>query len=400
MLIPIDSGLAAPTDHGPALFRAGFRPFFLAAGIEAVLMVPVWLVIWLEGGDMGLGYPPVLWHAHEMLFGFAAAAVAGFLLTAVPNWTGARPLGGRPLAALAALWLAARIGFALGGRLPPIVAALPAILFLPCLAALLARPLLAAGKIRNLVFLPILSVLTLGQGLVLAEMLGWGSSGRNGLLLAIFVLLLMIAIIGGRIIPGFTANGLRQVGVIVTPKSHPWLERSAIACLAATGLAWTVLPDGPLAGALALAAAALNAARMPGWHGWKTGRVPLLWVLHLGFAWLPIGLALLGASCFVDAIPPQAAIHALTVGCIAMMILGVMSRAALGHSGRPLVPAAPTVTAYGLIAAAALVRTFGPWIEPEASLILAGILWSGGFTLYVLAYAPICLKPRVDGRPG
>lgn len=398
MLIRIDTPVA--TENVPALFRAGFRPFFLAAGIEAALMVPAWLVIWLGGHDFALSYPPMLWHAHEMLFGFASAAVAGFLLTAAPNWAGAPPLRGRPLMALAGLWLAGRLAFDLGGTLPPAVAAALSLLFLPALACSLAGPLLAAGKIRNLIFLPILGALTIAQALVLAEMLGWADWGRNGLFLGIFILLMMIAIIGGRIIPGFTANGLRQQGVTVTPKSYPILEKAAIVTLALTGLAWTLLPDSPLAGALALVAATLNAARLPGWHGMKTLRVPLLWVLHLGFAWLPLGLALLGLSCFTAGVPPQAALHGLTIGCIATMILGVMSRAALGHSGRPLAPSRMTVAAYILVALAALVRTAGPLAAPDLALMLSALLWSTGFVLYVLAYAPICLAPRTDGRPG
>ncbi len=380
-------------------FDAGFRPFFLLAALEAASMVPAWLVLWLGGHDMALSYPPVLWHAHEMLFGFGSAAVAGFLLTAVPNWTGAPPLRGAPLMALAGLWLAARIAFDLGGWLPPLVAAVPAILFFPALALSLARPLLAAGKPRNLIFLPILGLLSLAQALVLAEMQDWGGFGRNGLLLGIFILLLLIAIIGGRIIPGFTTNGLRQAGIVVAAKSHPRLEKAAIGSLALAGLAWTVVPDSVIAGGLALAAAGLNGARLPGWSGWKTTRIPLLWVLHLGFAWLPLGLALLGLSCFLPAIPPQTALHGLTVGCIGLMVLGVMSRAALGHSGRPLVAHRLTVAAYGLIALAALVRTIGPFAAPEWALLLSGLAWSGGFALFVAVYAPICLGRRADGRP-
>ncbi|HXP95641.1 MAG TPA: NnrS family protein [Telmatospirillum sp.] len=398
MLVQIDATPNAGTTH--PFFSAGFRPFFLLAGIEAALMVPAWLLLWLGGHAFNLSYPPVLWHGHEMLFGFGGAAVAGFLLTAVPNWTGAPPTTGKPLMALAGIWLAARITFDLGGLLAPLIAAVPAVLFFPCLALMLAKPLLAAKKPRNLVFLLVLGVLTLAEALVLAEMQGWGSLGRNGLLLGCFVLLLMIAIIGGRIIPGFTANGLRQQGIVVTPKSYPLLEKAAIGSLAVTGLAWTIMPDRPLAGGLAFAAAALNAARLPGWHGWKTARLPLLWVLHMGFAWLPLGLALLGLSCFLPALPMAMALHGLTVGCIGLMILGVMSRAALGHSGRSLTPHRLTIAAFGSIALAAVIRTFGPLYDPETALLTSGILWSVGFALYATIYAPICFTPRADGRAG
>ncbi|MDR3439749.1 NnrS family protein [Telmatospirillum sp.] len=396
MLISLDTP-AADDDVLPVL-RAGYRPFFLLAGLEAALMVPAWLLLWLGGHGFALSYAPALWHGHEMLFGFGSATVAGFLLTAVPNWTGGAPLKGRPLLVLVTIWLAARIAFDLGGLLPPIVAATAAIAFLPSLAFVLARPLIAAGKPRNLIFLPILGLMTLSQAMVLAEMLGVGSLGRNGLLGGIFILLLMIAIIGGRIIPGFTANGLRVKGIVVQPKSHPGLEKAAILSLALAGLAWTIAPDSAPAGLLALLAALTNAARLPGWQGWKTTGVPLLWVLHLGFAWLPLGLALLGLSCFLPSLPMQNALHGLTAGCIGLMTVGVMSRVALGHSGRPLQPARATVAAYILIALAGLVRCFG--INDSLALELSGFLWSAGFLLFFAVYAPICLRPRPDGRPG
>lgn len=399
MLIQLD---APPSDdRTPAMFRAGFRSFFLLAGVQAALMVPAWLIQVLGGHDFGLAYSAVLWHGHEMIFGFAQAAIAGFLLTAVPNWTGVPPWKGAPLIVLTCLWLAARLAFDLGGLLPPGVAAALALPFTPALAAVLARPLIAAGKTRNIAFLPILGVLTVAECLVLAEMVGWGSHGLAGLYLGIFVVLLMISIVGGRIMPGFTVNGLRQRGVTVQPRSYPWLERTGVAAVAVCGLAWAIMPGSAAAGALAIVAAALNAARLSGWHGEKTARVPLLWVLHLGFAWLPLGLLLLGLSCFVPAIAQQDALHGLTVGCAGLMTLAVMSRAALGHSGRPLVPSRLTVTSYVLVALAGVIRVFGPMAaDPTAALWLSGLLWSLGFTLYVIAYAPVCLKPRADGRPG
>jgi uncharacterized protein involved in response to NO len=396
MQVPIES--SAP--DGMVLFRAGFRPFFLLAGLQAALIVPVWLAQTSSGLDLALPYAPVLWHGHEMVFGFGEAAVAGFLLTAVPNWTGAPALHGRPLAALTALWLAARLALALGAVLPPWVGAGVALPFLPVLGGVLAGPLIRAGKWRNIAFLPILAVLTLAQGLVLAEMTELGSWGMTGLYLGIFVLLLMIAIIGGRIIPAFTVNGLRQRGLTVQPRSRPWLERAAVAGLVLAALAWLIQPGGAVAGALAIVAGLLNALRLAGWHGAKTIRLPLLWILHLGYAWLSIGLVLLGLSCFVPAIPPQAASHGLTVGCIGLMVLGVMSRAALGHGGRPLQAAPLTVAAYALVALAGLIRVFGVLVMPLPALWLSAILWSAGFALFVLVYAPICLKPRADGRPG
>lgn len=394
------SPLFRPRAPGIPVLQAGFRPFFLAAGVQAALMVPVWLVIWLGGIDLGLGYAPTLWHGHEMLFGFGSAAVAGFLLTAVPNWTGTPPVSGARLLALTLLWLAARVAFGLGGLLPPLATAAVAILFLPVLGLFLAVPLLSAGKARNLIFLPLLALMTLAQGLVLAEMAGWGQLGRNGLYGATFLLLTMIAIIGGRIIPLFTENGLKSAGRPVTTASHPVLEKSAIALVMGAGLAWSIAPDSAPAGGLALAAGILNAIRLSGWKGWKTLGVPLLWSLHLGFAWLVAGLLMLGLSCVSPALPASAALHGLTAGCIGMMVLAVMSRAALGHSGRPLTAAPMTVLAYGLVTASAVLRCAGPITGLDWTLPVAGTLWSLGFACYLLVYAPICLKPRADGRPG
>jgi uncharacterized protein involved in response to NO len=395
MLIQIDT---PPTgDRGAVVFSAGFRPFFLLAGLQAVLMVPIWLVQYFSGLSLNLQYSPLLWHGHEMIFGFATAAIGGFLLTAVPNWTGAAPVKGRPLMALVALWLAARVAFALGSVVPPVLAGGLDLAFLPMLGFLLAKPLMGAGKLRNIAFLPILTLLTVADGLVVAEMIGMAGTGRLGLYLGLFVVLLMVSIIGGRIIPGFTSGGLRQQGITIQPKSRPWLDKAAIGALAATAVAVLAAPGSSLAGVLAILAAVLHAVRLSGWYGWKTGGVPLLWVLHLGYAWLPLGLLLLGLSSFVPAITPQAALHGLTVGCAGMMVLGVMSRAALGHSGRRLEPARLTVAAYGLVAAAAFVRVFGVMVDPSVGLWLSGLLWSVGFALYLTVYTPICLSPRQGG---
>jgi uncharacterized protein involved in response to NO len=399
MLIQLDAPCVPESQPVPVL-RAGFRPFFLLAGLHAAIMVPVWLVLWFGGHSLALVYPTMLWHGHEMVFGYGSAAVAGFLLTAVPNWTGAPPLSGRPLAALAGLWLAGRLAFALGGLLPPGVAASLSLLFAPLLGLALAAPLIAAKKPRNLVFLLLLALFTAADGLVLAEMTGWGDWGRNGLFAGIFLLLTMIAIVGGRVIPGFTVNGLRQKGITVVPRSHPLLDKAGALSVALTGMAWTVAPDGTAAGTLALVAALLNAARLWGWHGHRTAGIPLLWVLHLGFAWLPTGLALLGASCFLPAVSAQDALHGLTTGCIGLMTLGVMSRAALGHSGRPLTPTAATVAAFALVALAALIRTIGPWLDDHLALSVSALCWSLGFVLYTVTYLPICLRARADGRPG
>ncbi|HVI50324.1 MAG TPA: NnrS family protein [Candidatus Sulfotelmatobacter sp.] len=395
MLIQIEQpGKAA---GGLPVLRAGFRPFFLLAGLQAALMVPLWLLFMSGGGAPAV--TPLLWHGHEMLFGFGTAAVCGFLLTAVPNWTGAPGVKGTKLAALAGLWIAARIGF-LGG-LPLWLAALCDILLLPALGGLLALPLIRAGKVRNMMFLFLLSLLTLCDGLLLSEMLGVSQLGRTGLYGGIFMLIMMIGVIGGRIIPGFTQNGLRMKGISVQTVSRPWLEKASLAALALSAASWLALPSSVPAGSLCLLAAVLHLVRLTGWKGWKTGPVPLLWILHIGYLWVPVGLALLGLSALMPGIiTPQTAVHALTAGAIGSMIIGVMSRAALGHGGRPLEPAKATVAAYVLVQLGAFVRVFGVLADAHSALLLSGALWSLGFAVFAVVYAPVCLLPRQDGKPG
>lgn len=389
--------------QGPVFFAAGFRPFFLFAAVQAAVMLPLWLLAFAGILPVGPNWNPVVWHSHAMVFGFAGAAVGGFLLTAVPNWTNSHHVSGKPLMALFGLWLAGRVAIALAGVLPPILVAVLDLGFLPLLAFLLAKPLIQAGKWRNIVFLPILGVLWLAGLCAHIEALTGKAVGLKGVTLGIFVLLLMIAIVGGRIIPSFTQNWLRMQGRPVDVAPVNWIEQGgAGAVVALAGLAQVFLPSSPLAGVLLLLAAAVHAWRLSGWHGLKTLSNPILGILHVGYAWMVLGFALLGLSAFIEPLPPSAALHALTAGSVATMIIAVMSRAALGHAGHPLVVAKATVWAYGLISAGAMLRVVAPVI-PDGMMVMTmvgGGLWSLGWILYVVVYYPICTKPRADGRPG
>ncbi len=388
---------------GPVFFAAGFRPFFLFAAIDAAVMLPLWLVAWVGGLPLGVSYTAAVWHGHEMVFGFAGAAVGGFLLTAVPNWTNTHHASGRPLMAVFAAWLAGRVAFSLGGLLPPLVVAAIDLAYLPALALLVAGPLLKAAKARNVAFLPILGVFWLCDLQIhLGIALGWGDpmAGVHG---GIAVLLVMIAVVGGRIIPSFTQNWLRMQGQAMEVRPIGWIEKwGAVASVAVAAGLDVVAPTSPAAGAALLAAAAIHLVRMGRWHGWRTLANPILWVLHLGYLWLVVGMALLGLSSFSDALPASAAVHALTAGCVATMILGVMSRAALGHSGRPLLVSPLTVAAYVLLSAGAALRVVAPLFEDAqvAFTHAGGTLWVLAWILFVVVYAPIVLRPRADGRPG
>jgi len=386
---------------GPVLFARGFRVFFLLAGLYAVLSMGAWIALLRGWAVLPTTMSPPFWHAHEMLFGFALAAMTGFLLTAVPNWTGTAPIQGWTLAGLAGLWLAGRAAVWAAPWLPDSVVAVVDLAFLPVLAARVAWALWPARKPRNFVFVGLLALLFVANLHSYWPVLG-GSPSR-GLLVAVDVLALAIVIVGGRITPSFTAGALRLREDAPPVATYPWLERTAILSVLAVVIAEALGAPDALLGALALAAGAANTARLAGYRTRYTWTRPLLWSLHLGYAWVCLGLLLKGVSAFVPAWPSTAALHALTAGGIGTMTLAVMSRAALGHTGRPLVAPLPVVWAYGLVSAAAAVRVFVPIAFPALYLdgmAASGALWVAAFGLFTLVYAPILLGRRVDGQPG
>lgn len=381
MLRVLDGSPPLPAVVTPAVLAKGFRPFFLLAAWYGVLAVLLWLAQYLGLFTWRTGLVPMLWHGHEMLFGFTTAVVAGFLLTAVPNWTGRPTPVGAPLGALVALWLLGRVA-TLTDLVPVGLAAGLDLAFLPALALALAGPLVRARKFSNLVFLPILTVFAVGNGLVWSQALGWSATAPLGLDIGLFCALMMIAVIGGRVIPFFIRAALPESPT----RSWPWVDRLAL---------WS-LPLAILAPPLAWVAAGAHAVRLIGWHDRRLWRVPLLWVLYLGYAWLPVGLALRASG-----VGPFAALHALTAGCIGMLILGMMARVALGHTGRILRAPTLVAVAFGLVALAACLRTFGPLLAPGTIWVIAsGLLWGLAFSLYGWVYFPILTRPRVDGKPG
>jgi uncharacterized protein involved in response to NO len=389
--------------QGPVFFAAGFRPFFLFAAIQAGLMLPLWLAVFFGILPAPPSWNPLAWHAHAMVFGFAGAAVGGFLLTAVPSWTNTHPVSGRPLALLFTLWAAGRACVALAAYLPAWLVAVAELGYWPLLAFMVARPLIQAGKWRNIAFLPILALMALADLCTQLEPLTGSALGLKGVYLGLFLLLLMIVIVGGRIIPSFTQNWLRMQGRAVEMPAGGWLEPfGAVGSLVAAALAQLLAPTSPVAGGLALLAAVIHGYRLARWHGLETIKAPILVILHLGYGWLVVGLALLGLSAFIDALLPSAALHALTIGCVGTMIIAVMSRAALGHSGRPLLVAPATVGAYGLLSLAALARVAAPLLPGAfVGLTLAGgVAWTLAWLVYAIVYWPVCTRPRADGRPG
>ena len=382
---------------GWAPFALGFRPFFLAAGLHAVLLMTLWLLVLRGSLDTG-AWSPLVWHGHEMLFGFTVAVIGGFLLTAAQNWTGIRTPSGLPLAALLLLWLAGRVGFLLPGIAPGLVA-LVDLAFLPVLALVLAVPILKAKQLSNAPFPVMLLALTAANALVHGEALGWTSGTASlGLHLAIYVVVMMIVVMGGRVIPSFTDNKLRTRAR--RWKTIEWLV--PVATLVAL-LAALFAPDSLVSALLAALAAGAHAIRLAGWYTHKFWAVPLLWILHLGYTWIVLGFALLALSAAGMEAAAGSALHAFTAGGIGVLTLGMMARVSLGHSGRLLEPPPVMTLAFVAINLAVLIRVAWPLFFPAAyaeGMVIAGLAWMAAFGLFSVIYAPILLRPRVDGKPG
>ena len=382
---------------GWAPFALGFRPFFLAAGIWAVLLMALWIGVLLGSIDLG-GWSPLVWHGHEMLFGFSVAVIAGFLLTAAQNWTGIRTPSGAPLAALFLLWLAGRLGFLIPG-LPPTLVALVDMAFLPLLAAVLALPIIKARQLHNYPFPLMLLVLTAANALVHLEVLGWTDSTASlGLHLGVYVVVTMIVVMSGRVIPSFTDNKLRT-----RARRWPAIERSVLPVTLAALLASLFAPDLIVTALLATLAALVHFIRLAGWYTHKFWAEPLLWILHLGYAWIALGFALLALSASGVDGAAGSALHAFTAGGIGVLTLGMMARVSLGHTGRLLEPVPLMTLAFIEIGLAALLRVAVPLFFPAshaAAMTASGLLWMVGFGLFVVLYAPVLLRPRVDGKPG
>ncbi|HEY8154833.1 MAG TPA: NnrS family protein [Myxococcota bacterium] len=382
----------------------GFRPFFLAAGGYGCALTLIWIAIWLGIWPAPAWLAPSQWHAHEMLFGLVAAAIAGFLTTAVPVWTGRPALAGRPLMALAALWSAGRLAMLAAGALPAGLVAGVDLAFLPVLALVLARHLWRTGQRRNYGIVGVILALALANAAVHAQALGWApSSASRALRLAVDAVVVLIVVIGGRITPAFTANALRMRGAQAVVRARPWLDRLAIAFVVAVAIADLLAPGSAASAALACMAGLLVAARMAGWQTASSWRDPLVASLHAGMAWVAIGLLVVGAGGLGWPLAGTAGLHALTAGAMGSMILAVMTRVALGHTGRPLVLPAGAAGCYLLVHAGAAARVaagLAPAAQQASLLGAAGLLWAAAFWLFTFVYWRILTAPRIDGKEG
>lgn len=388
--------IAEPGRRRAALFGQGFRPFFLAAGLWAAIALTLWICLLTEGRSLPSRFDPLTWHIHEMLFGFVMAAVAGFLLTAIPNWTRRLPVSGAPLAGLAALWLLGRIACLISAFLPATIAIAADLAFPIVLVAVAAREIIAGRNWRNLVMTAPVTVLGIANLLMHLEANGYGVSAGIGWRLGLAAIIVLVSAVSGRIVPSFTRNWLVKQHATDLPAPHGPVDRIALGSLHLSMITWAFLPDIKIVGLALLLAASLNAWRVIRWHGAATFAEPLLSILHIGYLWLVFGIALLGLATLNLGVPISAAIHALTVGAIGTMILAVMTRATRGHSGYDLVADRPTIIIYALVNAAAIMRILAALdIGPLMSLLIgSAVLWVAGFLLFSWHYGRMLLWPQ------
>ena len=382
-------------------FRGGYRPFFTSGALWALVALILWLCALNGTFALPTHFDPLAWHRHEMLFGFVGAVIAGFLLTAIPNWTGRLPIAGGPLALLFGLWLAARAAVLFSAQVGPLVAALLDVGFYVVLAALAAREVFAS-KNRNVPIVLLVLLFATANALDHSAAASMINDDGLGTRAAIGIVVVMISLIGGRVVPSFTRNWLVKQGAQSGLPTQP--GRFDIIAIIATALAmvgWLIAPLNTSIGFLLLLAAALQAVRLARWSGIRAWRDPLVLVLHVGYAWVPVGLCLLGFSIVSTVVPVSGAIHALTTGAMASMILAMMTRATLGHTGRALEASGATVVIYLLVTIGALGRVAAPLLPIDYMLAvrLSGVAWGSAFLMFLSVYGPMLVGPRPDGRP-
>jgi uncharacterized protein involved in response to NO len=379
---------------GLPLLSYGFRPFFLGASSFAVVAMVTWTGALALGWEVAGDYGVINWHAHEMLFGYGAAALAGFMLTAIPNWTGRLPVSGAPLLALVLLWIAGRVAMAMPVLGLPASVVIDAA-FLPLLAVIAGREVVAGKNWKNLKVLAGISTLALTNvAFHLSALLNGEAIVPSRLATGIFVML--VAVIAGRIVPSFTRNWLVRRGGAIVPAPFDRIDKAAIVSLAVALLVWVTQPEGIMTAIVAAPALGLNAYRLVRWQGHRTLDEPLLLMLHLAYAFVPLGLVAISLAA-LGWIAAPSALHVLTVGCIGLMTFAVMARACLGHTGRPLTASWQATAGFFALVLAAVVRPFAE-IVPEAYhvlLALSGGCWIAAFGLFLAAYARILVTPSL-----
>lgn len=378
------------------MFSQGFRPFFLAAGVWSIAALAIWIVMLVTGITLPSRFDPLSWHVHEMIFGFVMAAIAGFLLTAIPNWTRRLPISGRPLGLLVGLWLLGRLICLVSALVPFWVALAVDLSFPAVLVAVAAREIVAGRNWRNLPMIVPVAVLGIANLLMHLETESFAVHAGLGWRLGLTAVIILISVVAGRIVPSFTRNWLTKHGASTLPAAHGLVDRVALGILHLGLLGWAFDLDARYVGSMLLLGAGLNLWRMLRWRGSAAAAEPLLLVLHMGYGWLAVGAGMLGLATLGVIVPLGAAIHALTAGAIGTMILAVMTRTTLGHTGRSLSANRITGLIYILVGLAAVVRVAtafeADWTMPL--LIASACFWIVAFGMFLLSYGPFLLRPR------
>ncbi len=378
-------------------FQNGFRPFFLGAGLWAAFSILLWMLAYFGPMDLSSGFFPLAWHVHEMLFGYTAAVIGGFLLTAVPNWTGVTPLRGGRLVLIFGAWVLGRLVIFFSALIPPLIVAVVDLSFLVALLGYATWAIVSAGNKRNLVVAALLGLLVLANALMHAEVAWESDLSDLGGRLGIGTIVMLVTLIGGRVVPNFTQNWLRKRGHDDPRIAVGWVDKATMALTAVTFLVWVFRPDITVLGLLFALCGLLGLLRLAGWRTKDTFAEPLVTILHVAYVWLPIGSLLMAGSYIFDGLPQTTALHGLTVGAIGTMTLAVMTRASLGHTGRELTADRSTVAIFGLITLAAILRvgsTLGP--DPLLMTSLSGVAWIGAYSLFTISYGPMFFRARAE----
>jgi uncharacterized protein involved in response to NO len=392
--MPIPEALSRRREYsGPALFSYGFRPFFLGAGAWAALGIMLWVPQYLGELVLPTAFPALDWHIHEMLYGYVAASIAGFLLTAIPNWTGRLPINGAPLAALFSLWVAGRVAMLTSAKIGLLPAAVIDVAFLATLAAAAAREIIAGRNWRNLRVLIVLGILIAGNVVFHAEVMLNGAA-EYGPRIAIAAVIGLIMLIGGRIVPSFTNNWLVRNNPGRLPVPFSRFDGATIVVSALALVAWVAAPAHGATGSLLVAAGVLQTIRLGRWAGDRTLADRLVLVLHLGYVFVPLGFLLTGAAAWSAAVPTSAGIHAWTAGAIGLMTLAVMTRASLGHTGQGLVASPATQAIYAFALAAAFLRIVAAFTGSLAFIQWSAVAWVAAFGGFAIIYGRALI-----GRP-
>jgi uncharacterized protein involved in response to NO len=379
-----------------ALWSYGFRPFFLAAALWAFIAMVLWIGLLAGWWAFAGGYGVIAWHAHEFLFGYIAAVMTGFLLTAIPNWTGRFPLQGKPLLALFVLWLAGRAAMLAVDEIGTIAAAIVDCAYLVTLTAVITREIVAGSNWRNL-RVGVLVALTAVANIVFQAEVVIYAAPTYGLRLAVAAIVGLIMVVGGRITPSFTSNWLTRQGIGKRPAPLDRFDIASIAFAALALVAWIAAPDWDGTAVLLLLMAIAQAARLSRWAGTQTWREPILFVLHVGYAFVPVGALMLSLSILWPRIvPASGALHAWTTGAMGIMTLAVMTRATLGHTGRDVLSTPMTTVIYGAMLLATLVRVAAPLVPAiyYEALLVAGLAWLSAFGIFLLIYGPMLVGTK------